>query len=227
MAWGTYFMGYRVPLFRGLREPRFISYQLRKEESFVGLWRPILLLAIASMIIAGISAYFGIGSESVSKALTDLSRGEYEAQKTLFASGQILWGLVWSLLAIFIPSLFFWTLLDVEYRKLLIVQLIIFMIFLLEKLISIPINLILGVGVESNIFSFGIIAQAFTSIELIIHFFSNITLFKIWAIILIYIYYKNLSEKSPRFLIFTLIGFYVFVAIIAALLSYIKFENII
>ncbi|MBD7938537.1 hypothetical protein H9655_15985 [Cytobacillus sp. Sa5YUA1] len=97
-------------------------------------------------------------SESVSKVITDLPRGEYEAQKTLFFFGQILWGLVWSLLAIFIPSLFFWTLIDVEYRKLLIVQMIVFIIILLEKLINISINLILEVGTESNIFSFGIIA---------------------------------------------------------------------
>lgn len=121
----------------------------------------------------------------------------------------------------------FWTILEVDYRKLLFVQLIITMIFLIEKLVFIPVHLFLGISAESNIFSLGIIAQTFTSIELIIFFLANITLFKVWAIILTYKYYRHLSERSPRFIIWTLIGFYLFVAVISSLLSYIKFENII
>ncbi|MDQ0269219.1 hypothetical protein [Cytobacillus purgationiresistens] len=220
-------MGYRVPLFRGLREPYIISHQLRKEESFVGLWKRILLLVAVSMAIMGFSVYFGIGSEIVSKSLTDLARSDYEAYKTLFGAGQIVWGLIWALLVIFIPSLFFWTLIDVEYRKLLSVQLFVTIIFLIEKVVNIPFSIFLGVGTESNIFSLGIIVQSLTSIELIIHFFANITLFQIWAVIIQYIYFRRLSEKSPRFLLFTLIGFYLFVAMVSSLLSYIKFENII
>ncbi|MCM3322541.1 hypothetical protein [Cytobacillus kochii] len=220
-------MSERVPLFRGLKQPQFVAYQLGKEEEVVGLWKPVVWLTLASIIIAGISAFFGIGSEYVSRSLPDLTRSGYEAYQTLFAAGQVTWGLIWILLAIFIPSLFFWTILEVDYRKLLFVQLIITMIFLIEKLVFIPVHLFLGISAESNIFSLGIIAQTFTSIELIIFLLANITLFKVWAIILTYKYYRHISERSPRFIIWTLIGFYLFVAVISSLLSYIKFENII
>ncbi|MGM0777882.1 MAG: hypothetical protein ACQEXE_16100 [Bacillota bacterium] len=220
-------MGYRVPLLRGLKEPYMISHQLRKEERLSGLWKQILLIMLLSAFVYGVSAYFGIGSEHVSRSLTDMSRSEYEQYKLFFGGGQVFYGIVYASMVIFLPSLFFWTLVDVEYRKLISIQLMVMLILLLEKAINIPLFLFLGLNSESSIFSLGIIAQAASFPDLLIYTFSAITLFKIWTVVLQYKYLKAVSERSPRFLIFMLIGTHLFFVIVSALLSSIQLEKLI
>ncbi|MEK3857209.1 hypothetical protein [Cytobacillus sp. FSL H8-0458] len=220
-------MGYRVPLLRGLKEPYTISHQLRKVESLSGLWKQVLLLILLSALVFGVSAFFGIGSEQVSRSLTELSRNEYELYKLFFGAGQVIWGILYAILVIFVPSLFFWTLVDVEYKKLISIQLIVLLILLTEKAINIPVFLFLGINTESSIFSFGIIAQAAAFPALLIYTFSAITLFKIWTVVLQYKYLKVVSERSPRFLIFVLLGTHLFFVIVSALLSSIHLEKLI
>lgn len=220
-------MGYRVPLLRGLKEPYLISHQLRKEERLSGLWKQVLLIMLLSAFVYGLSAYFGIGSEQTSRSLTDMSRSEYELYKLFFGGGQIVFGIIYAAMIIFVPSLLFWTLVDVEYRKLISIQLMVMLILLMEKAINIPLFLILGLNSESSLFSLGIIAQAASFPELLIYTFSVITLFKIWTFVLQYKYLKVVSERSPRFLIFMLIGTHLFFVIVSALLSSIQLEKLI
>lgn len=220
-------MGYRVPLLRGLKEPYMISHQLRKEERFSGLWKQVVLIMLLSALVFGLSAYVGIGSEHASRSLTDMSRSEYELFKLFFTSGQIIYGILYAAMIIFLPSLLFWTLVDVEYRKLISIQLMVMLVLLMEKAINIPLFLFLGLNSESSIFSFGIIAQAASFPELLVYTFSAITLFKIWTLVLQYKYLNAISERSPRFLIFMLVGTHLFFVIVSALLSSIQLEKLI
>ncbi|WP_226618638.1 hypothetical protein [Cytobacillus firmus] len=220
-------MGYRVPLLRGLREPYIISHQVSKEERLSGLWQQGLLLTLLAAFIYGISGFFGIGSEMVSKKLIELPRSDYETYKLLFGLGQVGWGIIFSIFTMLLPALFFWTLIDVEFRKIAAVQFLVLLIYLMEKLINIPFFIFLGLNKDSSLFSFGIIAQSLTSIELLIHLLSSITLFQIWAFVVQYKYFKVLSERDPRFILIMLLGIHLFIAVVSALLSTIQLEKII
>lgn len=216
----------RVEVLRGLFQYPNYTYKLRDSEEVAGVWKKATLLILLSGLVFGFSAYFGIGSEYLSKKLTAISRDEYEMHKLLFMGGQTLLGLVFGAVMIFLPALFFWTLSDLDLKKLVSVQLFVLPIFLLEKLIVIPLALLLGLTQVSSPFSLGIIAQYLTGNDFLIYFFASITLFKIWAIFIEYKYLKMLTEKSPRIILSMVLGINLIIWIFAALFSFIQFEKI-
>ncbi|PLR94477.1 hypothetical protein [Bacillus sp. T33-2] len=220
-------MMFRSHLIRGLSHPDIYSYQLKKAEEAEGVWKRAVLLILASGLIFGLSAYFGIGSEYLSRKLTELSGSEFEMHKVLYVIGQLLWGLFYGAAIIFLPALFFWTLSDLELKKLIVVQLLVLLILLAEKLIMIPVNLALGLPDESSPFSLGVLAQTFTSNGFIVSFLASITIFKAWAIWIQIKYLKDLTEKSMKVVVAMVVGLNVALWLLGALFSIIQFEKII
>ena len=106
-----------------------------------------------------------------------------------------------------IPSLFFWTVSDIEWKKYIIVQFFVVTILLIEKVILIPFTIFIGLPDISNPFSLGIIGQYLTSNDIILQFLAQLSIFKIWAVVLQYKYVKALSEKSAFQTSLIVIGF--------------------
>jgi hypothetical protein len=219
-------MNNRVEVLRGLFNYNYYTYKLRDAEDVPGVWKNAALLILLSGLIFGISAYFGIGSEYLSKKLTTISREEYEMHKLLFMAGQTILGIVFGAVMIFLPALFFWTLSDVELKKLLTIQFFVLPIFLLEKLIIIPLALTLGLTHISSPFSLGVIAQYITGNDFIVYFLASISFFKAWAIFIEYKYLKMLSGKNSRVILLMVIGINLVFWLFSALISFIQFEKI-
>jgi hypothetical protein len=219
-------MFYRIRLSKGVLYPRFLSYQLKQSEAVVGLWPRLILLLAASTIIFAMGAFFGIGTESISKEITTVSPYEFEMKKLLFTMGQALWGLIFAFLLIFLPALFFWTLTDIEYKKLLVIQSYAFLTILFGKVLTLLSSMILKIDPLSSPFSFGVMMQYITSSELVIAAFGSLTLFHLWMIFIQYYYLKELSEKSTGMILFLVLGMNVFFWIVSTLLTYIKIENL-
>lgn len=219
-------MIYRVQLFRGIKEPYIIGHQLTKAEKIEGTWKYTIILTFLSFLLYSIIAYLGIGSEILSNQIYTLTTAEFETTKLLFAIGQVLAGVIGTLVFIFFPALVFWIFSDTYYIKLVNIQLIITTIILLEKAISIPLQYSLGLDPVSLPYSLGVIGQYITDYRYIILFLANITLFQIWAIALQYTYVKNLIEKSNRIILALVITTNVFIWLVLALFSYIDFEKI-
>src|SRR5574342_673145 len=199
-------MNNRMPVLRGLFYPDLYTYKLRDSEYVPGVWKNTTMLILLSGLIFGISAYFGIGSEYLSKKLTSISQENYELHKLLFMFGQIIWGLFYGAAMIFIPALFFWTLSDISLKKFVMVQQFVLPILLLEKVIIIPLATTLGLIKTSSPFSLGIIAQYITGNGFIIYFLGAIYLFKVWAIFIEYKYVKMLTGKKPGMVLLMVIG---------------------
>ncbi|PAE44670.1 hypothetical protein [Bacillus sp. 7884-1] len=214
-------MYFRVQLLRGLYQSHRCSHQMKEAEQIKGIWTRSALLLFTSLILFSISAYFGIGNESLSKTIYDLSPNEFETIKALFGIGQVIQGILGSILLLFPPALYFWVFTHVDYKKLVIMQLFILTIYLIEQALSIPFHIV-GLDLVSLPFSFGVIAQYLTDYELIINFFSTITLFKIWSIILQTTFIKVLSEKSTKISLLIVIPINLFIWIFIALFPYIK-----
>ena len=216
----------RIHVLRGLFYPDLYTYKLRDSEYVPGVWKNTAMLVLLSGLIFGISAYFGIGSEYLSKNLTAVSRENYELHKLLFMIGQLIWGLFYGVAMIFIPALFFWTFSDIEMKKFVTVQLYVMPVLLLEKVISIPLATGLGLIKTSSPFSLGVIAQYITNNDFIIYFLAAITLFKIWVIFIEYKYIKMLTGKRPGIVLLLVIGINLIFWLFSALFSFIQFEKI-
>ena len=90
---------------------------------------------------------------------------------------------------------------------------------LIEKVILIPFTIFMGLPDLSNPFSFGIIGQYLTSNDIILQFFTQLSIFKIWAVVLQYKYVKVLSEKSALQTALIVIGFNLILMIVTVFLT--------
>lgn len=218
---------YQVQLLRSLFQPQIHSYQVKKAERLEGIWVRTTLLLVIAALLSGLSAYYGIGNETLSNKIHDLTPTEFETLKALFAVGQVLKGITLTTLLIFFPALIFWLSTEIEYRKLVIMQLVVATIFLLEKGVSIPFHLYYGLDKDSLPFSFGVMAQYITDYKIIVHFFSSITLFNIWSMVFQYRFLKASSEKNPRLLLAIIISINLLFWIMTALFSYMRLDKLI
>jgi F0F1-type ATP synthase membrane subunit c/vacuolar-type H+-ATPase subunit K len=220
-------MMFQIRLLRGLRHPNYFTYELKNTEAVGKIWSPVLTLILLSGLIAGLSGFFGIGSEYLSKNLVSSQTAEYEMQKALFVIGQILWGLFYGTVILYLSALWFWSLSDTELKRFVIMQLLVLVILLLEKLISIPVCLVLGVPEISSPFSLGPIAQSVMDNGFLVNFFASITLFKVWVIWVQYQYVRALTEKSRAVVWALVLGLNLIYWLFSALFSIIQFEKII
>ncbi|WP_050613758.1 hypothetical protein [Bacillus testis] len=215
-------MTFRIQPLKGFFRPGTYGYQLQEAEAASGYKRNIILLFLISVCLYAISAVFGIGTESISKELTALNAGEFEVRKQLFFAGRLLLGLLIPAVYLFVSALYFWTFVNIPYQKLVIIQMTAFCLFLLEKLINIPMFVLMHIDAASNPFSLGIIAQYITHKELIIAFFSEITIFQIGMIGVICYYVLRLTDRSKKEVIPFIVAFFVVCWILSSMFSYIK-----
>ncbi|KIL76400.1 hypothetical protein [Bacillus badius] len=194
-------MVYRVQLIKGLFQPSNHFYQLNHAEQIKGLWSRLSLLIIISTALYCLSGLLGIHSEPVSAYFAAGSNADIQGQKLWFAMGSTIWGLLYPLIILFLPALLFWVFLEVDFRKLLVLQSFVYVIYLIEFCLLILLNVTLAIPRDSSPFSLGVLAQYATKNELVTSFFSFITLFQAWAISLQYKFLKQGTERSPKFVL--------------------------
>ncbi|WP_226679082.1 hypothetical protein [Mesobacillus jeotgali] len=216
----------RIEVFRGLFNHNYYTYKLRGAERFPGVWKKTILFILLSGLIFGISAYLGVDSEYISKKLTSIPRAEYEMNKLLFLAGQVIQGLVFGAIMLFLPAMFFWTVTDLEFKRLLTIQLFVMPIVLLEKLLIVPMAIYLGLTKISSPFTLGVIAQYITGNDFIIQFLAYISIFKIWAIFIEYKYLKAMTDKNPKIVLLLILAIHLIIWLFAALFSFIQMDKI-
>ncbi|HLR63427.1 MAG TPA: hypothetical protein VK097_13515 [Lentibacillus sp.] len=157
-------------------------FRLKKAEALKNLWKICLLLILCSAGLYAWMALFGIGSGIISAEATSLTPFQYEAGKVWFVLGRMAFAVVFALLVLFIPSLFFYAFTDIPYKKLVILQQIVLFVMLTERVLWIPLAIYGGLDWFVSPWSFGIIASYFTDIQWVIFFFGAISLFQLWII---------------------------------------------
>lgn len=220
-------MFYQLRLIKGIFSPSYVSHQLRQAETIPRLWLKICLLIFSSGILFFIGAFFGLDNELFSKEIVSHSSSDFEAIKLLFALGKTLWGFVFAVLVLLVPAVFFWSVTDVSFVKLLSIQAFVLLILLIEKASKILLTLFFGIDKFSSPFSLGVITQYLTDRNLFIILFGSISIFLFWYMHVQYTYLKRLSEKNPRLLFLFVIGFNFFILIVSTLLYYMKIEKLI
>jgi hypothetical protein len=217
-----------VKLLKGLTQTSFFFYQLKEMEVLKGYRRSIFNLFLLSAFIFGLISAFGIGMDPLSKELTKLSPTSYELEKFMFILGRIIAGILYASIILFVPAVIFWTISEKgEYRKLIIVQALVLLILLLERLTYIPLSMFFSLDWFSSPLSLGVIAQYITTKPWVIYFLGSFSLFKIW---IFYIQYKGLKllTEQKNWLIWTVILLTnLFFWAITAFLAYIDFSTLI
>ena len=207
---------------KGIIKPHDYIYKLKRAEGYKYYLLQLSILIAVSLILYAITAFYGIGTESLSKELMGVNNAAWMARSQLFLIGSLLAGAVIACVFLLLSSIYYWSFLHTDFRKIVIVQMSIFILFLAEKALQIPLYLLLDIGKTSNILSLGIIAQYVTDSQIIIHLLSQVTLLRIGMIAFSYYYLKELSDISRRSLLMVIAFLFAFYWIGAGLLSYIK-----
>ncbi|QKY70984.1 hypothetical protein [Lentibacillus sp. CBA3610] len=169
-------------------------FRIKKAEALKNLWKICVLLILGSAGVYAWMAVLGIGSGILSGEAAALTALQYEAGKVWFVLGRMTFAVVFALLVLFIPSLFFYAFTDIPYKKLVIMQQIVLLVMLVERLLWIPLAVYAGLDWFASPWSFGIIASFFTDESWVIFFFGAISLFQLW---IIWFQVKFLSYMSP------------------------------
>ena len=220
-------MEFYARIVRGLKEINTVSYELQTAEKITGLLKKILSLFFIATAVFAASAFLGIGNEGISKELAEYNGRDFELNKLLFASGQVIWGWVFFSLHLFLVSLYFYVFSDVDYHKLLYIQVLATVILLAERIVAIPMQVYFGLTPLSSIFSLGIIGQTITDKKVVHYFLAEISLFKIWMLYIQYKYLAVVSGKGRRYTMLVVLAIYLVFLIISALTSYWHLENVV
>lgn len=202
-------MIYQVRLWKGLVEPKTYRFQLEKAEKMTYLKRNLVILFLLSIVIYSISGFFGIGSESYSKQLLSLQASQYEMGKLLILLGNIVAGICFYFISIFLIALIFKLVTNADYMKLMVVQMLAFVLQLVEKAGLIPFYVLMDVNKDANPLSFGVVAQYIFSNDYWIHFFSEITLIQAIIILVQFYYVRKLTELNKSILLLVIISIHV------------------
>lgn len=169
-------------------------FRIKKAEALKNVWKICLLLILPSASVYALTAIFGIGSSMLSTEATALTPFQYEAAKVWFVLGRAVFGVIFGLLVLFMPSLIFYAFTDIPYQKLVIMQQIVLVVMLIERLLWIPLVIFAGLDWFVSPWSFGIMASYVTDKTWVIFFFGAISLFQLW---IIWFQAKFLSYLSP------------------------------
>lgn len=192
-------MTYYARLFRMISQTKDESFRLNKAEEVKSIWKITVILSLISMVIYGIMAFLGVGSEEISKNGLLLSSADFEASKLWFVLGRMFYGLLFAAIVIFLPSLLFYLLTGVPYKKLIVIQHTALIVVLVERLLWIPLALFAGLSWYVSPLSFGIIASYITSIPWFVYFFGAISLFQLWIIYYQANFLAKYSDVRSRF----------------------------
>lgn len=193
-------------------------YRVHKAETLKNLWKIVSLLVLFSAVVYAWMAILGIGSDIISGNATAFNPLEYEESKFWFVLGRIGFGVLFALVILFVPSFLFYIITGIPYRKLLIMQEIVLLAMLIERVIWIPLVVYLGLDWFVSPLSFGIIASYFTDLAWVVLFFGAISLFQLWIIWFQVRFLSYLSTIRKRWIWFSVIFLHIICwAVVAAL----------
>ncbi|WP_404457102.1 hypothetical protein [Oceanobacillus kapialis] len=213
-------MTYHNNLFRFLFSMDDHLVRIKEAESIKRVWKVNVLLVLISLILYGYMAYLGMGTNILSPEAQTLEPLAYEQQKFWFLVGRGTVGLLFALFILFIPSVYFSLLVDIPYRKMVIMQQVVLFVLLIERAIWIPLAVFNGLDWYVSPVSFGIIASYLTDIPWLIYFFGAISLFQIWVIWFQVRYLRNLTEMKKQWIWVYVILFHFFMWALTALLAF-------
>lgn len=175
-------MTYRVHLYRLLFSMEDDLFRIKKAERVQQLWKVSVVLVLAAIAIYLWMAFLGLGTERISGIAVTLSDTAYETGKLWFVLGRVLYAILFAAFILFFPSLLFYLLTGIPYQKLIIMQQVVLVVMLMERLLWIPLVIFAGLNWQVSPLSFGIIASYITEMPWVIYFFGAITLFQLWII---------------------------------------------
>ncbi|AZU60382.1 hypothetical protein [Neobacillus mesonae] len=197
---------HQVRLIEGTFQPSAHFIGLKETEQVKGISLKIAVIIGSSMLVSAVGAYLGAGTEEIMKSMDTVGREKLEFAKLIFGIGEVLSGLLSPLFIMFFFALFFWPFFSqMNFGKILSIQLFPAFLYTVEKLLNVPLFLLLGISKESSPFGLGVLTQLITNQTYLVNLFSQITIFQIWSACLQVIAFRKMSDKPMSLIVLIVI----------------------
>ncbi|GHH99595.1 hypothetical protein [Neobacillus kokaensis] len=197
---------HQVRLIEGTFQPSTHFVELKQTEQVNGLSLKIAVIVGLSVLASAVGAYLGVGTEEIMISMDAVKREKLEFAKLIFGIGEVISGLFSPLFIMFFFSFFFWPLFGrVSFKKIISIQLYPAFLYTVEKLLNVPLFLLLGIGKESSPFGLGVLTQLITDQTYLVNLFSQITIFQVWSACLQVIAFRKMSDKPMSLIVLIVI----------------------
>ncbi|API92453.1 MULTISPECIES: hypothetical protein [Virgibacillus] len=213
-------MSYQNNVFKFLFSMEDHLLQIKHAERIRNFWKGIGVLIVCTILLYGLMAYIGMGTAILSPNIAKLNPLEYEQQKFWFMVGRMGYAALFAGLVLFVPSLFYYAVTGIPYRKIVMMQQVVLLVILVERLTWIPLAMWNGLDWYVSPLSFGIIASYLTEHVYFTYFFGMISLFQIWIIGFQVKYLGFFCEIKKLWLWLMVIGLHVFYWAMASVLAF-------
>lgn len=214
-------MTYTLQLFRFVFAVDDHIFRIGKAETVRNPWKAMLLLGLLSMVVYGGMSILGMGSTPISSGAVLLDPAEYEMRKLWFVMGRIAFAIIFALFVLFIPTLIFYWVTKVPFKKILLMQVVVLFVLLVERILWIPMAIFIGLDWYVSPFSLGVIASYMTDISFLIYLFGAISVFQLWVITLQIKFLSKLTTLHKGWIYATVILLHVTIWTVTAVVSYI------
>lgn len=155
--------------------------------------------------------------------LAKVTDAKFEGMKSYFIAGRLLLGLLYAGVVIYLPALWFWTMTDTPYAKLVTMQAFVLPILLLEQATFI----LLAVGLDlpwfSSPLSLGVIGQYITVEKYVVYLLGCFSIFKLWVIAVQFKGLRTLTLKSRGRILVMVISINLIFWAMTAFFAYVNF----
>ncbi len=215
-----------ISIVEGMIQPKQQFNKIYHSEIATGFGWRLALLIFASGIMNALFMYMGMGSEELMSQMDQVIASKLEWAKIVWSIGAIFGGFLYPIfLMLFFSGLFWFFYKEVGFTSLLNLQLYIIPIFLLENLSRYIIYLSFGIDKTYSPFGFGPLIHQLVNHDFLIYFFSSITFFNIWVIMIQCIALKINTNRSFSKLILIVISTHLFLGLLSAIIATV-FEKI-
>ncbi|HLQ73433.1 MAG TPA: hypothetical protein VK125_04325 [Bacillota bacterium] len=177
-------MTYHLNVFKYFTAPNDHLFRIDRAETIKNIKRTTALLIFASILIYGWMAYLGIGSTLILDGDLLFTAATYESSKFWFIIGRAAFGGIYAAIMIFVPAFIFRLISNIDFSKLVVMQLIVFLFILVERLTWIPLAVFADLDWFVSPLSLGVLASYVTTKSWVIYFFGSITIFQVLIMML-------------------------------------------
>jgi hypothetical protein len=213
-------MTYTIQLFKLFFAVDDHIFRIGKAESVKVPWKTIFFLTLFGMFTYAVMGVLGFGSSPISSSVTFVNPAEFEMRKLWFVFGRVVFAFLFMLFVLLIPTLLFYWVTKIAFKKLFMMQVAVLFVMLLERILWIPIQLTMGLDWFVSPFSFGIITAYLTDISFLVYFFGCISLFQIWVIIFQIKFLSRLSGVHKVWIYSVVILFHITIWTVTAVLAF-------
>ncbi|WP_017187475.1 hypothetical protein [Alkalibacillus haloalkaliphilus] len=187
---------YQSYLYGLIKAPNEQLYRIEKQEVIRGQWKVQLSLIVLTVAVYILMASFGMGTNYLTYYIIEMTEAQFFTAQVWFVMGRVAYAILFALVMLYLISYYFHLLTKIPYKKALLLQQVVLLALIIERLLWVPLFTLYGLDWNGSPLSLGVIASYLTERDWLIAFFGSISVIQVWIVYFQIRYLHSLSTLS-------------------------------